>query len=115
MIDKKYLGNKIKELRRISGKSQTELGKFLSKSHAAISDIERGITDVTVKDLSLIANYFAVPVNDLIREVQEPTGSTFKPLINYRDAKDMTEKEQKAADEVSKSFIEFIKEKKDDL
>lgn len=115
MIDKKYLGNKIKELRLVSGKSQTELGKFLGKSHAAVSDIERGITDVTVKDLSLIASYFNVPVDDLIREVQVSTNVSFKPLMNFRDAKDMTEVEQKKADEVSQSFIDFVKGQKDDI
>ena len=42
MITKKDLGIKIKELRQKAGLSQEQLGKALGKSHAAISDIERG-------------------------------------------------------------------------
>ena len=115
MIDKKFLGNKIKELRLISGKSQTDLGKFLGKSHAAVSDIERGVTDVTVKDLASIAGFFGVAMEDLIKEVQENTKRTFSPLMAFRDSKDMTPAEQKKADKGTQSFINFVKNNKDEL
>jgi len=60
-LTKEKLSEKIKELRTSKGASQEELGKVLGKSHAAISDIERGITDVSVQELSLIADFFHTP------------------------------------------------------
>lgn len=57
MITKAEIGAKIRRLRTEEGLSQEELGHVLGKSHAAISDIERGKTDLSVLDLLLIANH----------------------------------------------------------
>lgn len=106
MLDDVTIGKKIRELREKKDISQEELGKVLNHTHAAISDIERGRTKISVSDLSIIANYFGVSINDVLRE--EPTNSP--SLTQYRDAKDITPDESKAADKVAGEFIRFARE-----
>ncbi|HLD90709.1 hypothetical protein A2274_00280 [candidate division WWE3 bacterium RIFOXYA12_FULL_43_11] len=116
MIKKELLGRKIKEYRLKAGKSQDELGRFLGKSHAAISDLERGVTEVTVKDLSIIAEFLGVALETLLEDVKEDQKVlSFSPLVNYRDSKDMTSEEKSKADKVSNEFIKFINDNRDDL
>lgn len=105
MITKDELGSKIRELRQKTGKSQEDLGKVLGVTHAAISDIERGKTDLTVTDLSKIANFFEVPVTEFLGA--EPD---FPAFIQSRDAKDITPEEKKAADKVAIDFINHARE-----
>ena len=59
-LSKEALAKKIRRLRESAGKSQGELGLVLGKSHASVSDIERGITELTVKDLTIIADFLGV-------------------------------------------------------
>ncbi|MEK7070803.1 MAG: helix-turn-helix transcriptional regulator [Patescibacteria group bacterium] len=72
MITKEELGRKIRDLRSRNNKSQGELGNYLSKSHAAISDIERGKTELSVSDLNKISQFFGVPVENLLSETTSP-------------------------------------------
>lgn len=71
-INFEEIGLYIKNLRTNKGISQEEVGKFLKKTHAAISDIERGKTQISIKDLSLIAEFFAVPVEEILSRAQKP-------------------------------------------
>lgn len=73
MITKEELGTKIRELRIKAGLSQGELGKLLKRSHAAISDIERGKTDLTVSDLLTIAGFLNTPVTYLLNIHSSPS------------------------------------------
>lgn len=50
-----YLGFYLRELREYYGLSQSEVGKYLNVSHAAISDLERGITQISFETLVKIA------------------------------------------------------------
>lgn len=45
-----YLGLYIRDLREYNGLNQTQLGKKLNISHAAISDIELGKTNFSFED-----------------------------------------------------------------
>ena len=99
MIDKKVLGDRIRQMRFKNGASQGELGKELGKTHAAISDIELGKSELSVTDLSKIANFFHVTVTELIEDIQEPS------FIQTRDKKNITQEEKKFADKVSEDFI----------
>lgn len=114
MLTKKEIGEKIRDLRKKIGKSQTELGNILDRSHAAISDIERGVTDLSVSDLSKIANFFNVPITDFLNP--EPIEAPY--FVHNRDAKDITPKEKAMADKVSMDFIklarDFAKEQKNE-
>jgi transcriptional regulator with XRE-family HTH domain len=85
MLNPQELGNKIRLLRNKSGKSQEQLGAALDRSHAAISDIERGITNLSVSDLSKIAQFFGVSVNEILDEAP-----TTQSVIHFRDGKDIT-------------------------
>lgn len=116
MIEKEVLGRKIKEYRLKAGKSQDELGRFLGKSHAAISDLERGLTEVTVKDLSIIAEFLGVTLEALLEDAKTARNTTsFSPLVNYRDSRDMTPEERSKADKVSEDFIRYILENNNDI
>lgn len=97
-ITKEDLGRRIRDLRARNKKSQEELGEFLGKSHAAISDIERGKTSLTVADLSKIAQFFNV---DLETILSNPNVQANLPQFSHHRAelglsKDDTEKLKKA-------------------
>lgn len=83
MITNADIGSKIRELRIKAKLSQKELGEALGRSHAAISDIERGITNLTLTDLSLIADFLNIPINDFLII---PNGSTppFSTSIKFQ-------------------------------
>lgn len=108
MLTKEEIGKRIRELRAKHNKSQEEVGTALDKSHAAISDIERGKTNLTVTDLTAIAKFFGVSVSDILaeEELQQPIIST----THYRDAKDMTKEEYQMANKVAKEFIKYARE-----
>lgn len=106
MINDIIIGKRIRELREKKGISQEELGKVLERTHAAVSDIERGKTKLTVTDLLVIANYFGVSSNDVMRE--EPVKSP--AFTQYRDSKDMTPEELEKANKVAQDFIKYARE-----
>jgi len=66
LLRKQKLGKKIRNLRMEEGKSQEDLAKVLEKSRVAVSDIERGITELSVKDLTIIAQFLNVSINELL-------------------------------------------------
>lgn len=57
-------GEKIRCLRQKNGWSQTELGSRMDRprTHAAISDIERGVTEISFYDLMDLCSIFGVSV-----------------------------------------------------
>lgn len=106
MINDIIIGKRIRELREKKGISQEELGKVLERTHAAVSDIERGKTKLAATDLSILANYFGVSTNDILRDeaVNSPV------FTQYRDSKDMTPDELDKANKVAQDFIKFARE-----
>ena len=91
-------------MRQKKGVSQGELGKNIGKTHAAISDIELGKSELSVTDLSKIANFFQVTVTDLIEDIQQPA------FIHNRDKKGISADEKQYADKVSEEFIKHARE-----
>jgi transcriptional regulator with XRE-family HTH domain len=80
-MNSSQIGKRIKLLRQSMRINQTELGKILSVSPSAISDIERGVTRLNVDDLVKLAKYFNVTVSTLLEapkplteDVSEPGG-----------------------------------------
>jgi transcriptional regulator with XRE-family HTH domain len=67
MLSKAEIGAKIRQLRLAKNKTQTDLGQVLKVSYAAVSDIERGITDLTISDLYAIARFFDVPITEFLQ------------------------------------------------
>jgi transcriptional regulator with XRE-family HTH domain len=106
MLDDITLGKRIRELREKCGKSQQELGKALGRSHAAVSDIERGKTKLTVADLSIIANFCGVTINDILKEPLSLSSS----FTHFRDAKDITKEEKRVADKDTAGFLQHVQD-----
>lgn len=55
MEDRRIIGRRIREAREDLGWTQQQLGKQYGCSHAAISDIERGVTKLGVADIRRLA------------------------------------------------------------
>jgi transcriptional regulator with XRE-family HTH domain len=106
MLTPLVLGNKIRQLRIAAGKSQEQLGAALDRTHATISDIERGVTNLNVTDLAKIADFFNVPVNEILKDETQ----SFEPVTHNRDAKDMTEDEKNLADKITQEVIKHYRD-----
>lgn len=65
MISKQDLGFRITEKRKRLGLSQSQLGEMMGISHVAISDIERGKTNLNVEEISKIALILKTTFEDL--------------------------------------------------
>ena len=61
------LPENIKRLRAKHKLSQAELAESIGVSHPRISDIERGVGNPTLKTLGKLADFFGVPVADLLK------------------------------------------------
>ena len=66
MLDINILGNRIKELRKQRGLTQSAFADELHVSFQAVSNWERGIAPPELENLINIATYFAVSVDDLL-------------------------------------------------
>ena len=78
-VTKEELGEKIREYRTKSGKTQQDLAILLDKTTASISDLERGKVNVTGVELSKISDYLNVPVSHFF-QVQPDDEYTQKVL-----------------------------------
>lgn len=105
-IAKDLISQKIKELRTLKGVSQEELGKALGRSHAAISDIERGKTNLSVQDLSAISNFFQTPLSYFIEGQYAQLGN----FNQHRYSKDISPIEKRQAEKVSLDFDKYVKD-----
>ncbi len=101
---KKELGAKIKELRSRRGLSQKELGRLLNRSHAAISDLERGKTDLTVSDLLLLAKSLATPVTYLLNIQSSSSNISIQYSGTIKSQEDSGDIKVNITDNVQKSI-----------
>lgn len=104
-LSREELGNRIRDLRALNNKSQEELGTALGKSHAAVSDIERGKTELSVTDLTKIAQFFDIPIEMLISA--STTTPSYSPAFSHSRAEIGLSNEEK--DKVLKAREEFRK------
>jgi len=65
-ISKKF-GEKIKELRTKNEMSQADLAKKIGVHSTYISQIERGIQNVSLKGVERLAKVFGVPTDSLLK------------------------------------------------
>lgn len=103
---KDEIGRKIRDLRFKNNKSQEELGKHLGKSHAAISDIERGRTELSAIDLAKVAEFFDVPVETILN-VEPAYLGTFS---HHRADRGMTSEGKEKLQKARAEFIRLAKE-----
>ena len=103
------IGLRIKKLRLAKEKSQEELGKVLSCSHAAISDIERGKTKLSIEDLLVLAKFFGVTLSEIIGNTVEEKPI---PMLSYgRGSFGTNDEKQKEIDNARKKFRELVQKK----
>ena len=57
---------RLKELRKLNGLYQKDLASLLNLSEAAISQYESGRREPDIQTLCLLADYFKIPVDELI-------------------------------------------------
>ncbi len=65
-IDYHAVGRRIKEFRKAAGKTQDDLAEALSVSVGYISQVERGVTKVSLETLCAIADFFCCDISRLI-------------------------------------------------
>lgn len=91
---------RIKELRKQHGLSQTELGKILNIAQNTLSAYECGRRDPDTETLSAIAKYFNVTVDYLLERTDAPKAKKspsqsegdFAPTITERDEIDISKR-----------------------
>ncbi|MBQ8388424.1 MAG: XRE family transcriptional regulator [Clostridia bacterium] len=71
MIDVKLIGERIRELRRKRGLTQSEFADRLMVSFQAVSNWERGIAPPDLENLIRIASFFGVLTDDLLRPARD--------------------------------------------
>jgi len=62
-------GQRIKELRQRNGLSQERLAEFCDLDRTYISDIERGVRNVSLKNIEAIANGLRVSLSELFKDL----------------------------------------------
>ena len=104
--------NRLKYLREESGKTQSEVAKFLGITNQAYSFIEKGQRRLSAKMLEKLANYFDVSTDYILgRTIARTPGTDILGLtevgFNSNDYKTPTQKQK----EQIKSIVEAILEK----
>lgn len=108
-LSKEELGKKIKDLRAQKGVSQSTLGEAMGgRSHAAISDIENGKTELNASELPAIANFFNVDLSYFLQ--MESRNPSYTPFYQSRDSKNMTGEQKKEVDKSGQAFIEHLRD-----
>lgn len=107
-LSKEEVGKKIKDLRIQKGVSQSTLGEAMNgRSHAAISDIENGKTELNASELPVVANFFGVDVSYFLQTVEQPF--SYAPFSQSRDDKNMTREQKNEADKSGQAFREHLR------
>lgn len=96
MEDRIAIGRRIREAREAKGWTQQQLGQRYGTSHAAISDIERGVTKIGITELQRLASLLE---KDLTFFLQPATS------FQLRHAPDAKRNQRKLKDD----FMQYIR------
>ncbi len=89
MIDQKLLGNRIKSLRVQKGLSQDKLGELAGLNGKYLGEVERGISNISITNLSKLADVLEVPFLSLLNiEHERPQAELVKELHHLIDSSD---------------------------
>jgi transcriptional regulator with XRE-family HTH domain len=69
---RKELGKKIREIRKIKGLTQEELGEKANLNYKFVGELERGKVNVSLDSLVRISKALEIYIGDLFRKVEEP-------------------------------------------
>lgn len=120
MINKIDLGFRIAEKRKRLEMSQSQLGEMLGISHAAVSDIERGITNLNVEGISKIADILKTTfedltfINDYSSIPQSFHSSNEVSVSGYRLGKHANNNDMEEADKKIKARLAELRKEKND-
>lgn len=108
MLTKEEIGKKIRDLRVKKAISQGKLAKAIGlESHAAVSDIERGKTNLKITQLNKIADFFEMSVGELLNS------EVITAYVSQnRESKDITPEERKKAQRSMDGFLARVEEYK---
>ena len=106
MMIYEQIGKKIEELRNSRGISQQVLANILGyESSTAVHLLERGARKISIDKLKVIANYFEVSIDQLLKEDTNQTKTDLlsalrsDPLLDEEDIRQVS------------NFVEFLKKK----
>ncbi len=107
VITNEELGRRVRQARDELGLSQAALGRLLSppRTHAAVSDIERGKTHLDVEDLSLLATLLKKDLAYFYEEKPVPSA------VYRRGDRGLTRQEQQQADQAIEAFKQLARDK----
>lgn len=108
-IDYKLIGSRIKKHRLLMGKTQEQFAEYLDVTVGYVSQMERGITKISLDRLSTIAEYLNCPMTDLISDVSthDKNYMTSEFLDSYLQ---LTPKEKSIVSNLIKAYIEQKKD-----
>jgi transcriptional regulator with XRE-family HTH domain len=72
-ISSENLSTRIVQLRKAAALKQSDVGNAVGLSLSAISDMERGKAQTTVKTLIALADFFNVSIDYLLGRTDDPT------------------------------------------
>lgn len=105
--EKLYIASNIRYLRTLNGKTQEEIANICNKKNTAISNWEQGIREPEAIDLSILANFFNVSVDDLMLKDLRIANNK-----NYDELELLFDKNKDILTEDDKDYIKFIIEKR---
>jgi transcriptional regulator with XRE-family HTH domain len=121
-----FLGKNLRYLRKKSARRQEDIGALVNKGQTTIGNWEKGISQPNIEEILLLSDYFAIPVDVLLKDDLAATddpgdGQADKkehPGVKYEPGKEETMAREKesltyALNEIRsmREEIEHIKER----
>ena len=72
MFSKELFGQRLRELRKEHGETQTDLGEVLGVYKTQISEVEKGNASTTVEKLALICQHYQISADYLLGLTDSP-------------------------------------------
>jgi len=107
MVSREEVGQRIRRAREQLNLSQAEFGRLLSPSrtHAAVSDMERGKTKLDVEELSALAMLLQKDLSYFFEEEQ-----TTPSILYRRGGRGLVADEQRQTDRSLEAFKQLARE-----
>ena len=107
------IGRRIRQARTEKALMQADLGRLLSKprSHAAISDIERGRTKLNLDELAEIAELLDKPLSFLTEGATVAPPAAGETVYFRRDQADLTDGQRQATDNAVTAFMQLARQR----
>lgn len=84
----KAIGERIRQIRLAKGLSQENMAAELDLSVSAYSNIERGVTDVSISRLAKISAVLKIDVTELVEHSKEQKASSSRPSFSVQRTSD---------------------------